>query len=151
GVVFPTNQSTLPNAGTLMAQSGNLVINSPNLNNSGLLSNGAAANLFINSASVTNTGNITVNTQGGVVFAAPLSNGAGQTITLNGGVLSAPQITNNGTITGFGQISGDLVNNGTAVTLIGPTQIVGNLTNAASGSISISNAQLLITGSTVNN
>jgi hypothetical protein len=151
GVLTSTNQSTLPNAGTLMAQSGNLLINYPNLNSSGLLSNGVAANLFINSASITNTGNITVNAQGGVVFAAPLTNGVGQTITLNGGALSAPQITNGGSITGFGQISGDLVNSGISVTFIGPTQIVGNVTNAAGANITVRNSQLLITGQAVNN
>jgi hypothetical protein len=137
-------------AGTLMSQSGNLILNAANLNNSGLLANAVGSNLFINSIAVTNTGSISVNAQGSVVFNMPISNAAGQAITLMGGALGAPQIVNNGTLLGSGQISGDLVNNA-AATLSGPTQIYGNVTNAAAASVTVSNSQLLITGLTTNN
>jgi hypothetical protein len=111
---IPASQPLLVNAGTLMAQGGNLVINVPNLSNSGMLANAVGSNLFINASSVTNTGSITVDAQGSVVFAVPVSNVAGQGITLAGGALAAPRIVNNGTVTGFGQITGDLVNNALA-------------------------------------
>jgi hypothetical protein len=146
----PVTQPLLVNAGTLIAQGGNLVLNPPNFSNSGVLANSAGTSVFVNSTAVTNTGSITINAQGVVAFAAPLSSTAGQGITLVGGALVAPRIVNNGTVSGSGQILGDLANNAMA-SFNGPTQIYGNLTNAAGANVTVRNSQLLITGQTINN
>src|SRR5207245_10587900 len=88
-----------------------------------------------------------------VPFERPISTASSRSITMSGGIAAAPTITNvpGGTITGFGQLSGHFINNGTAVTFTGPSQIVGSVTNAAGANITVRNSQLLITGLTTNN
>jgi hypothetical protein len=151
GLVNPA--TSLNNAGTLMADWGNLTVIAPSFVNVGTLANAGGASLFIVGTNVTHTGNILANSLGVVSLDVPITNGAGRSITLAGGGVIAPLITNSifGTVSGFGQINGRFVNNGTSVTFTGPTQIVGSVTNAATALMTVRNSQLLITGPTVNN
>jgi hypothetical protein len=151
GVLSPI--APLNNAGTLMASSGDLTVVAPSLVNTGTLANAGLARLFVVGTNVTHTGSIVANSLGGVSFEVPITNVAGQSITLAGGGVIAPLVTNapGGTVSGFGQIGGHFVNNGTAVTFSGPTQIVGSVTNAATALVTVRNSQLLITGPTINN
>lgn len=68
-----------------------------------------------------------------------------------GGTLSTPTLTNTagGTVTGFGTLTGNLVNAG-SIDFYGPTNIVGNLTNQAGGTMLVRNDQTLVTGQGVN-
>jgi hypothetical protein len=146
------NLASVQNAGTLTAKSGDLLIPSgTSLTNSGTLQNNVGANLFIESAVVNHTGNIIVNGSGSVVFDQPITDNAGKSITLLGGTLATPTLTNasGGNITGFGQITGNLINQG-SVSFYAPTQIVGNLTNAASGTFAVTNVQTVVTGAGLN-
>ena len=137
----------LNNAGTIAADIGALVIESPTLTNTGTIKNLPGASLFVKSPSFTNNGIVAVNGAGAVNFDPPVTNSAGHLISLLGGVLSAPSVTNSlgGTISGFGQITGNLTNSG-SVSFIGPTQIVGNFANNAGGVVAVRNAQTLIIG-----
>jgi autotransporter-associated beta strand protein len=141
---------TVSNAGTITADAGNLTILANTFSNTGLLANNTGASLFIRATNLAHTGSILSNSMGAVSFDQPIANAAGQSITLAGGAVGAPEITNNGVISGFGQLNAPTVVNNNAANLIGPTQIVGNLTNNPSGTVTITNAQLLITGDTVN-
>ncbi len=140
------------NAGTINARSGNLSIAGSNFTNTGLVKNSVGSNLFIDAISVSHTGSIETNANGSVVFNSAISNASGQTITLNGGTLSTPTLTNTagGTVSGFGTISGD-VNNSGQVDLFGASTISGALTNQSSGNMLIRNDTTLITGPTINN
>jgi hypothetical protein len=141
------------NAGTLMASWGSLTVIAPSFTNTGTLANAGGASLFVVGTNVSNTGSILANSLGVVSLDVPITNGVGKSITLAGGGVVAPIITNSigGTVSGFGQISGRFVNNGTAVTFSGPTQIVGSVTNSGGALMTVRNSQLLITGPTVNN
>jgi autotransporter-associated beta strand protein len=144
---------TLPsasNAGTITADAGNLTILASTFTNTGLLANNTGASLFIRATNLAHTGSILSNSMGAVSFDQPITTAAGQSITLAGGAVGAPEITNNGVISGFGQLNAPTVVNNNAANLIGPTQIVGNLANNPGGTVTITNAQLLITGDTVN-
>lgn len=139
------------NAGTINAKSGNLTFNGGSFTNTGLVKNSVGSNLFVESASVSNLGNIEVNSSGSVVFDAAISNQAGKTITLLGGTLATPTLTNavGGTVKGFGALSGNLVNAG-SVEFYGPTNVIGDVANQAGATILVRNNQTLITGHTVN-
>lgn len=144
------NLASVTNAGSLIAKSGNLLIpDTTAFSSTGTLGNGVGSNLFIQSTSLSNTGNITVNGAGSVVFDSPIVNSLGKSVTLLGGVLGTPTLSNFGTISGFGQITGNVTNSlGGTVNIYGPTQIVGNLENR--GTFNATNVQTLITGAGVN-
>ena len=92
------------------------------------------------------------NASGSVVFKIPIGNGAGRSISLLGGTLAAPSVSNSvgGVVSGFGQITGDFINSGSA-SFFGPTQILGNLNNNAGALIAVRNAQTLVIGTATNN
>jgi hypothetical protein len=144
------NIGSVSNAGTLTASSGNLLIpSSAAFTNTGTLANGVGSNLFVQSATLANSGSLTVNGAGSIVFNSGATNLSGKTVTLLGGTLSTPLLTNQGTVSGFGQLTGDLTNvAGGVVSFYGPTQIVGNLVNR--GTFDVSNVQTLVTGVGVN-
>ena len=143
---------TITSSGSIVARNGNLVLSAATLfTNTGLLQNNVGASLFVEAPVILNGGPMTVNAGGAVSFSQPVTNAAGKTISLLGGTLAARALTNlsGGTVSGFGQITGDVYNNGT-VDLYGPTQIVGNLANNDGASLTVSNVQTLVTGSTIN-
>jgi hypothetical protein len=144
------NVGAVTNAGTLSAKSGNLLVPaSTTFVNTGTLSNLVGSNLFIQSTNLTHTGSLTINGAGSVVFDAPITNAPGKTVSLLGGVLGTPTLTNSGTVSGFGQITADFTNAASGnVYLSGPSQIVGNLDNR--GNFNASNIQTLVTGAGVN-
>jgi hypothetical protein len=129
-------QLALENHGTITASGGNLTI-AGNLNNQGgTLENAPGSNLLV-TGNLINDGNVVVRAGGSVAFNAPLLNSRGRTITLAGGTLASPIITNEveGTISGAGDIAGNLVNDG-AIALTAPTRILGTLTNHRRATIS---------------
>jgi hypothetical protein len=140
------------NAGTVNAKSGNMILNGASFTNTGLVKNSVGSNLFIESSTVNNAGNIEANAAGAIVFDAAISNNAGKTVKLLGGTLATPTLTNNagGTVTGFGNLSGNLVNSG-SVEFYGPTNVVGNFTNEVGGDLLVRNNQTLFTGLGINN
>jgi T5SS/PEP-CTERM-associated repeat protein len=143
--------SALNNAGTVEADINPLVITSPTLINTGTMKNLPGASLFVKSGSFNNNGMVVVNGGGVVSFDPPMVNSGGSTISLLGGVLAAPLVTNStgGVVTGFGQITGNFTNSGNT-SFVGPTQIVGDFTNNASATVAVRNAQTLITGLSTN-
>ncbi|MHB1214227.1 MAG: beta strand repeat-containing protein [Thiobacillus sp.] len=142
---------SISNAGTINAKSGNLILAGNTFSNTGLLKNSVGSNLFIEAATVSNQGNIEVNSAGSVVFDAAITNAAGKNVTLLGGTLATPTLTNEagGNVKGFGALSGNLTNAG-SVEFYGPTNIVGDVLNQSGGTILVRNNQTLITGHTVN-
>ncbi|MCV2368389.1 PEP-CTERM sorting domain-containing protein [Roseateles oligotrophus] len=140
------------NAGTLQSKGGDLTLAGASFVNSGKLRNGVGSNVYVNAGSVSNNGNIDVNSAGAVVFDANLGNQSGKVVTLLGGTLATPKLSNfaGGTVTGFGTLSGDLRNLGN-VDFYGPTNIVGNVSNEAGADFLVRNNQTLITGDLVNN
>jgi hypothetical protein len=144
--------ASVNSGGILEASAGSLVVRGFALNNTGTLRNAVGATLFLKPSSFTNAGSVQVSGGGSVVFDQPLPIPAGKSLTLAGGTLGTPRLTNatGGTVSGFGQITGDVDNAGT-ITFIGPTQIVGNFTNRAGATLTVRNDQTLITGQSVNN
>ncbi len=123
------------------------------LANTGRLENLPNTTLLIDADSVDQTGTIRVGSGGGVSFiGCDLQNKSGATLSLLGGTISAPNLIQKAgaAFTGFGGISANLTNEG-VIDLYGPSQIVGNVANAAAGLLKIRNADLLIAGNTVNN
>jgi hypothetical protein len=152
GSLAPTILSTT--GGAIIAQSGNLTIPAGVLLRmfSGSLQNAVGANLFVQTSVQGSTmDDLVANAQGSIVFSNPWVNFTGHSITLNGGAVAAPTLTNNsgGTITGFGQLNGNVTNVGN-VTLNGATQFIGPVLNQSTGSIIVSNNQLLVTGALTN-
>ncbi|MBI5394589.1 MAG: PEP-CTERM sorting domain-containing protein [Verrucomicrobia bacterium] len=163
GVVGPD----VINAGTVNAKGGNLNLSGSLLVNSNLLMNSVGANLFIESPTVINRGNVTVNAGGSVVFDAVLSNEAGKTVTVLGGTLGAASLQNasnglvslsggtlampfvnnasNGTLRGYGGLTGTLNNEG-AVDFFGATTVAGDLTNRPGATLQVRNQSLLVSG-----
>src|SRR5262249_18398074 len=95
---------------------------------------------------------VTVEAGGLVINDSAFSNTAGHTFSLLGGVLSVPGLTNfpGATIKGFGQLTGDFTNNGSA-SFFGPMQIVGTFLNKPTGIVAVRNAQTLVVGTATNN
>lgn len=151
GTGILNNIGGVNNAGTLNAKSGNFTVVSDSFTNTGLVKNSVGSNLFIESTTVSNLGNIETNSSGSVVFDAAITNTATKTVNLLGGTLATPTLTNaaGGTVTGFGTLTGNLVNAG-SVEFYGPTSVVGDFTNQAGGTLLVRNNQTLITGQTVN-
>lgn len=143
--------AAIDNAGIIEARNGNLLLGGNSLTNTGLLRNTVGSNLFVGATTVSHAGSIEVNAAGSVVFSVPVTNGAGQSVTLKGGALGMSTLTNaaGGTVSGFGTLSGDMVNAG-FVDLFGTSSLVGNLDNQAGGHFLVRNDQTLITGHTVN-
>jgi hypothetical protein len=141
------------NSGSITASAGNLTIPSgtPLNNGGGTLQNAAGSNLFVQSVSLTNAGNITVNSQGSVGFAIPVVNTSGHSVKLAGGTLSAPSLNNltGANITGGGQLSLNLTNSGIA-SFTTASQVTGAVLNQSPGSITASGAQLIVNGTITN-
>jgi hypothetical protein len=93
-----------------------------------------------------------VNAGGSIVLNQAFTNPSGHSVTLSGGTLSTPSLTNasGGTLSGFGLVNGNLTNAGTT-TFIGPSQVVGALANSAGATLAVRNSQLLVTGTGTNN
>jgi len=139
------------NAGVLAAANGDLHLWG-NLTNTGLLKNEVGSNLFVEGTTVVHTGDIESDAAGAVVFPAAVTNEAGKQVTLLGGTLSTPTLTNKagGTVTGFGTLAGDLVNRG-MVDLYGDSTLVGGLVNDAGATFQVRNSRTLVTGPATNN
>jgi len=140
------------NAGLLASYGGDITLSGEVVNGAtGTLANGPFSNLFVHAISLVHVGNIEARTGGGVSFNQPITNDVGRTISLLGGGVAAPQITNapGGAITGTGTIDGDLTNHGTT-DFFGPAQIFGALHNQPGGHVGIRNGDLLVTGHTTN-
>ena len=137
----------IDNRGLVQAQGGALTLAGPSLQNTGLMRAAAGAQLFVDAAQATQAGRVEVQSGGSVVFAAALQGTAGSRITLQGGTLATPALSQDAgaTLTGFGTLVGSLSNAG-LVEFHGPTQIVGDLHNAASGLLRVRHAQTLVTG-----
>ena len=146
------------NNGHLMASRGDLTIAGFSLLNdtNGVLGNEVGSNLFVDPLYLTNRGSIQVAQAGSVVFTAPLTVANPGTavagVTLAGGALSAPSITNpaGATITGFGGITTSNLSNSGTIFINGPSQFVCALNNQSGGKVVVANSQLLITGAAAN-
>jgi MYXO-CTERM domain-containing protein len=83
---------------------------------------------------------------------------SGKTLSMAGGTVGAPAVNvhDGGTVSGSGQLASNLnnvpanLNNAGTVNLNGPTQLFGNLANAATGAITVRNSQFLVTGTADN-
>ncbi len=141
------------NAGTIAAETGSLAVYCGGaFTNTERLENLPNAALLIDADAVDHQGTITVGSGGGVTFVScDLENKPGAQIAMLGGTLATPNLTNRSgaEFTGFGCIAANLTNHGFA-DLYGPSQIVGDLQNHAGAELAIRNADLLITGDTVN-
>ncbi|MGN6371009.1 MAG: hypothetical protein ACTHN5_22370 [Phycisphaerae bacterium] len=145
-------------AATLTA--GNVLINNLNLSNGGaftvssvaILPLGSSLNISGPSSSLTvdqdaalsthafaNTGTINLNNNGKLTILSPAQSNAGNVHLAGGTLLAVSDLTNNGTIQGFGllQTYAGLTNNG-HINLAGNSAVKGNLTNNPAGSIHLS-------------
>ncbi len=141
------------NAGTLAAYGGVLRVGGNSLVNTGTLAARPGASLLIHGAALSHTGSILVESGGLVDIDQPIVNPSGQSVTLHGGSLSLPELTNadGGTVTGFGTITGELVNqDGGTIDFFGASQIVGDVHNQSGALLGIRNGDLLIVGDTLN-
>jgi len=142
------------NAGTIMSFGGPLIIISgtSSVSNSGILTASPGTTLTVVTPAtpeIKNQGTIEVCLGGTVVFDCNLVNEAAAVMKLSGGTLAAKRITQTrgATLQGFGGISGNLVIDPNAVvTLIGPTQIVGDVQVSKGGKLEVSNGTTFITG-----
>jgi hypothetical protein len=144
-----TNLSIL-NHGKIQAKGGSFVLNSfTSLINNGVLENTPLSSLHIQTVEdVKNFGTIDVNA-GGVAFDCNLVNEPNATIMLLNGTLAAKTITQKAgaILKGFGGITSDIMIEPNAlVKLIGPTNIVGNMTIGEGAMLDISNGTVLVTG-----
>jgi hypothetical protein len=145
-----TNHSIL-NHGQIQAKGGSLILNSfTSLSNNGVLENTAVSSLHIQAVEdVNNFGTINVNAGGGVAFDCNLVSEPNAVITLLNGTLAAKTITQKASaiLKGFGGITSDIIIEPNAlVELIGPTNIVGNITIGEGATLDISNGTVLGTG-----
>ena len=144
-------ETRVSNAGTLQSKGGDLTLAGQTFYNTGLVRNGVGSNLFINAATVTNLGQVQVQSGGSLVFNANLSVQPDKSLQLLGGTLATPKLSNfaGGMVSGFGTLVGDLRNLG-KVNFYGPTTIVGSVINEAGGDLLVRNDQTLITGDLIN-
>jgi len=148
-------EQLLRNKGGIYAYGGSLAIacNGP-LTNTGLLGNYPLSSLHIKpTVDVNNNGTIQVNA-GGVAFDCNLSNEPNATISLLGGTLAATSITQaaDANFIGFGGITGDiLIDPNGIITLIGSTNVVGNMEIGTDATLEISDGTTLIIGHTTCN
>jgi len=146
-----TVAGAVTNAGGLWAHHGKLVLTGETVTNSGTLGNRPGASLFVSPAALVHTGDVVAHGGGAVEFAQPITNHAGRQILLQGGVLSAPSITNapGGTMTGAGVVTADLTNRGEA-DFYGQVQVFGDVSNEPNAVLGVRNGDLLIAGHTTN-
>src|SRR6202012_5391619 len=92
------------------------------------------------SASLTNSGTLRASTGGTILTRHNCATNTG-TIPLAGGIFSSTRtFTNTGLINGFGTLStAGLTNNGSITFTDGPSTIIGNVTNAANQTITVTN------------
>jgi hypothetical protein len=141
-------QLNVVNMGTVTASGGNLVL-AGSFDNQGTIGNGVGSNLFVQSPSFTNSGDVEVRSAGSVVFSQPLINLPNRSITLTGGALAAPSIDNRGHITGAGDISGNVSNSG-GFTFNGPTHVFGTWRNLVFSGLSVHSGQTRVSGLATN-
>ena len=154
---FLHSGTQINNAGVILSENADLTVHTGGtavfgtVINAGSLGNSPGTSLHVMAASVDHTGVIEVNSQGAVTFTCDLTNPAGAEISLSGGALSAPNVTNQAgaSFSGFGQVAGNLTNQGN-VDFFGDSQIVGNLYNEVGALLGIRNGDLLIVGDSVN-
>ncbi len=154
---FLHSSTQINNTGVILSENADLTLHTGGIAvygtviNAGSLGNSPGASLHVMAASVDHTGVIEVHSQGAVTFTCDLTNPAGAEISLSGGALSAPNVTNQAgaSFSGFGQVAGNLTNQGN-VDFFGDSQIVGNLHNEVGALLGIRNGDLLIVGDTVN-
>jgi len=144
------------NKGKIYAYGGSLaVVSGGPFLNSGILANYPLSSLHIRPAEdVNNLGTIEVNAGGGVAFDCNMVNEPNAVVKLLGGTIAAKTIAQSaGAIfEGFGGITGNVVINPNGlIELIGPTNIVGDVTIEHNAVLEISNGQTLIVGHTTNN
>ncbi len=129
-------------AGGMLLFSGSIFQNQA----SGLVGAPFGSLVYVASTEVTQGGQLEINTQAGVLFDAALTNLAGGTVTILGGSLGAPSLTNDPSalIYGFGTVDSDATNGG-EMTFVADTEIVGDLVN--NGLVTIQSGLLTILGS----
>ena len=160
GVIFAGED--LVNNGRIFATGGDLVLatGQGTFLNSGIIGNAAltALNLVGFSAptgDANNQGTIEANAGGGVAFDSNLVNEPNATITLLGGTLSAPNITQSAdaTFEGQGNITTDnlLIETDGFIRLNGPTNIFGDVQIEPNGTLEISDGLTLVKGETTCN
>jgi hypothetical protein len=140
----------LTNLGTISSFGVNLTIAGP-LDNQGTIGNGVGSNLFVQSPTFANAGNVVARSGGSVIFNVPLTNPGGKSITLAGGGLAAPSIVNaaGAIIVGAGDINGDLSNSG-SVSFSGQARVFGAFLNNPGGTLTVLNDQTSVTGPATN-
>ena len=113
---------------------------------SGLIRAPFGSLVYVASTGVTQGGQLEIDTQAGMLFDAALTNLAGGTVTILGGSLGAPSLTNDasGLVYGFGTVDADATNDG-EMTFVADTEIVGDLAN--NGLVTIQSGLLTILGS----
>ncbi len=136
------------NQGTIQGQTGRvLTIAGPSLDNQvgGGITAPIASVISVESATVSQAGEIEVRTQASIAFAGPLTNSSGGSITLLGGSLAADGLTNDagGNVGGTGTIDTSVVNDGD-MTFFADTLLLGSLANE--GLVTIQNGTLTISG-----
>lgn len=146
------NVREVSSAGMISSYTGALVFNGQRLFSSGTVQNEPNSSLHVNTGTFINSGDMIVNAGGGISVTTSMNNPANNTLTMLGGVLSTPGLTNafNAAINGFGLIHASMTNHG-SISFNGPTQVVGNFNNSSFGHVSVRNAQTIITGFSTNN
>jgi len=142
------------NAGTILSFGGPLIVVSggSGVTNSGVFTASPGTTLTVIAPATPefqNRGTIEVCLSATVACDCNLVNEAAAIVKLNGGTLAAKRITRSrgATLQGFGGISGNLVIDPNAVvTLIGPTQILGDVQVSKGGRLEASNGTTFITG-----
>jgi hypothetical protein len=147
------SDTSVENSGTITSLGGSLTLISltGGVSNFGVLtaSPGTTLTVVTRMPEVRNQGTIEASLNGTVVFDCNLVNEAAAVVKLNGGALAAKRITQarGATLQGFGGISGNLIIDPNAVvTLIGPTQIVGDVQVSKGGKLEARNGTTFITG-----
>jgi hypothetical protein len=152
------------NEGKIRASGGSLVVAiETGLVNRGTLANAPTASLNIKWVEIPaggssptakageNSGIITVQAGGSVVFEGNLANDPNGTIQLMGGTLSATEIAQraDAEFVGFGAITGDVaIEPNAVVQLTGPTNVYGDMEIQEQGKLEVSDGIVLITGHT---
>lgn len=141
----------LANAGLVQAKGGALTLAGASLVNTGTLRNEVGATLFVDAASVQNSGQLQVGAAGGMVFGSALNAAAGSRIELAGGTLATPMLNHadGAQLRGFGTVVGEIANAG-EIEFYGPSVVVGGFHNGQGGLLTVRNEQTLITGLFVN-
>lgn len=139
------------NGGLVQARGGALTLAGASLINTGTLRNDVGATLFVDSATVQNSGRLQVSSAGAMAFTNALNAGAGSLIELGGGTLAASTLNHGdgAVMRGFGTVVGEIVNGG-EVEFFGPSVVLGGFHNTKGGLLTVRNEQTLVTGLFVN-